>query len=75
MGRVPASPVEVSRVPESRQAELEERINTEQLPGSSAFLKDFYREENMIYIYIYIKYYKVESKFTHIKISHENAKV
>ena len=76
VGRVPASLVQVSGVPEFHQAELEERINTEQLSGSSVFLKDFYREENNIYIYRYkTKYYKVESKFTHIKISYENAKV
>ena len=49
MGRTLASPVQVSGVPEFCQAEAEERINTEQLPGSSAFLKDFYRKENMIF--------------------------
>ena len=49
MGRVPASPVQVSGVPEFHQAELEERINTEQLPRSSAFLKDFYKEENILF--------------------------
>lgn len=50
MGRVPASPVQVPGVPEFCQAEVEERISTEQLPGSSAFLKDFDRKENMIFL-------------------------
>ena len=49
VGRIPASPVQVSGFPEFCQAEVEERINMEKLPGSSAFLKDFYRKENMIF--------------------------
>ena len=64
----------VPGAPSSARQRLKCCINTEQLPGSYVFLKDFYREENMIFLYKN-KYYEIESKLTHIKFSDENAKV
>lgn len=37
--------------PSSARQSLKCCINTEQLPGSSVFLKDFDREKNMIFLY------------------------